>query len=88
MDSDHIEPIVDTKTALHSWRYSHHFTHKADQGKNVIVQCNLCLPKVNLLSTSKTSTSNLKKHLNHSHKTIALAEHCIFLYLYLFIIDT
>ncbi|XP_056436822.1 uncharacterized protein zgc:161969 [Gadus chalcogrammus] len=67
MDTDHTEPVIDTKTALHSWRYGHHFTHKADQGKNVIVQCNLCLPNVNLLSTSKTSTSNLKKHLDRKH---------------------
>ncbi|XP_072299531.1 uncharacterized protein zbedx [Eucyclogobius newberryi] len=57
----------ETKTAINSWRYRHHFTYKADQGKNIIVQCNLCLPKVNLLSTSKTSTSNLKKHLDRTH---------------------
>ncbi|XP_077474228.1 uncharacterized protein zbedx isoform X1 [Stigmatopora argus] len=57
----------ETKSAIHSWRYRHHFTYKADQGKNIIVQCNLCLPRVNLLSTSKTSTSNLKKHLDRTH---------------------
>ncbi|KAK9534995.1 hypothetical protein VZT92_007403 [Zoarces viviparus] len=55
------------KSAMHTWRYRHHFTYKADQGKNIIVQCNLCLPRVNLLSTSKTSTSNLKKHLDRTH---------------------
>ncbi|KAJ0001452.1 hypothetical protein NQD34_006472 [Periophthalmus magnuspinnatus] len=61
------ETTTETKTAINSWRYRHHFTYKADQGKNIIVQCNLCLPKVNLLSTSKTSTSNLKKHLDRTH---------------------
>ncbi|XP_071777334.1 uncharacterized protein zbedx [Centroberyx gerrardi] len=67
MDMDHNETSVETKSAMHTWRYRHHFTYKADQGKNIIVQCNLCLPKVNLLSTSKTSTSNLKKHLDRTH---------------------
>ncbi|KAM4597871.1 uncharacterized protein zbedx [Polymixia lowei] len=67
MDMDHNETSTEIKTAMHTWRYRHHFTYKADQGKNIIVQCNLCLPKVNLLSTSKTSTSNLKKHLDRKH---------------------
>lgn len=60
----------ETKSALTTWRYRHHFTYKADQGKNIIVQCNLCLPRVNLLSTSKTSTSNLKKHLDVSRRGV------------------
>lgn len=67
MDVDHNETSGETKSAMHTWRYRHHFTYKADQGKNIIVQCNLCLPRVNLLSTSKTSTSNLKKHLDVSY---------------------
>ncbi|CAN9505897.1 unnamed protein product [Ophioblennius macclurei] len=67
MDVDHHEPAGETKSAINTWRYRHHFTYKADQGKNIIVQCNLCLPRVNLLSTSKTSTSNLKKHLDRTH---------------------
>ncbi|XP_029945276.1 uncharacterized protein zbedx [Salarias fasciatus] len=67
MDVDHHEPTGETKSAINTWRYRHHFTYKADQGKNIIVQCNLCLPRVNLLSTSKTSTSNLKKHLDRTH---------------------
>ncbi|CAG5897710.1 unnamed protein product [Menidia menidia] len=66
MDVDHHE-TRETKSAINTWRYRHHFTYKADQGKNIIVQCNLCLPRVNLLSTSKTSTSNLKKHLDRTH---------------------
>lgn len=66
MDVEHTEASGETKSAMHTWRYRHHFTYKADQGKNIIVQCNLCLPRVNLLSTSKTSTSNLKKHLDVS----------------------
>ncbi|XP_053708404.1 uncharacterized protein zgc:161969 [Synchiropus splendidus] len=65
MDLD--ETSGECKSAMQSWRYRHHFTYKADQGKNIIVQCNLCLPRVNLLSTSKTSTSNLKKHLDRTH---------------------
>uniref|UniRef100_A0A8C7XJ65 BED-type domain-containing protein n=1 Tax=Oryzias sinensis TaxID=183150 RepID=A0A8C7XJ65_9TELE len=67
MDVDHLESSGETKSAINTWRYRHHFTYKADQGKNIIVQCNLCLPRVNLLSTSKTSTSNLKKHLDRTH---------------------
>ncbi|XP_061568382.1 uncharacterized protein zgc:161969 [Cololabis saira] len=67
MDVDHQETSMETKSAINTWRYRHHFTYKADQGKNIIVQCNLCLPRVNLLSTSKTSTSNLKKHLDRTH---------------------
>ncbi|XP_019745350.1 uncharacterized protein zbedx [Hippocampus comes] len=67
MDTEFNEGCGETKSAIHSWRYRHHFTYKADQGKNIIVQCNLCLPRVNLLSTSKTSTSNLKKHLDRTH---------------------
>ncbi|XP_038125121.1 uncharacterized protein zgc:161969 isoform X1 [Cyprinodon tularosa] len=67
MDGFQQETCGETKSAITSWRYRHHFTYKADQGKNIIVQCNLCLPRVNLLSTSKTSTSNLKKHLDRTH---------------------
>ncbi|XP_072224584.1 uncharacterized protein zbedx [Leuresthes tenuis] len=67
MDVDPHETSGETKSAINTWRYRHHFTYKADQGKNIIVQCNLCLPRVNLLSTSKTSTSNLKKHLDRTH---------------------
>ncbi|XP_061556177.1 uncharacterized protein zgc:161969 isoform X1 [Phycodurus eques] len=67
MDAEFHEGCSESKSAIHSWRYRHHFTYKADQGKNIIVQCNLCLPRVNLLSTSKTSTSNLKKHLDRTH---------------------
>lgn len=66
MDVERSEGGSEPKSAMHTWRYRHHFTYKADQGKNIIVQCNLCLPRVNLLSTSKTSTSNLKKHLDVS----------------------
>lgn len=66
MDVEQSDGGGEPKSAMHTWRYRHHFTYKADQGKNIIVQCNLCLPRVNLLSTSKTSTSNLKKHLDVS----------------------
>ncbi|PWA19238.1 hypothetical protein CCH79_00014600, partial [Gambusia affinis] len=67
MDVEQHDICGETKSAINTWRYRHHFTYKADQGKNIIVQCNLCLPRVNLLSTSKTSTSNLKKHLDRTH---------------------
>lgn len=67
MEVVHNDTSGEAKSAMHTWRYRHHFTYKADQGKNIIVQCNLCLPRVNLLSTSKTSTSNLKKHLDRTH---------------------
>lgn len=76
MDAGLNESGGETKSALNTWRYRHHFTYKADQGKNIIVQCNLCLPRVNLLSTSKTSTSNLKKHLDVSRRKRLFLSRC------------
>lgn len=45
------------------WRFRNAFTFKEEKGKNILVECNLCRPKEKVLSTSKSSTSNLKKHL-------------------------
>lgn len=36
--------------------------YQAEKGNNPTVKCKLCLPTVKLLSSSKDSTSNLKKH--------------------------
>ena len=52
------------RNAFLSWKFKQHFTLKKEKGeRNITVQCNLCLPATNLLSASKDSTSNLKKHL-------------------------
>ncbi|XP_077055327.1 zinc finger BED domain-containing protein 4 isoform X1 [Siphateles boraxobius] len=52
-----------TRTAFDHWMHRHHFTFRDTRGRNITVQCNLCLPKINILSTARDSTSNLKKHL-------------------------
>uniref|UniRef100_A0A8C2A897 Zinc finger BED domain-containing protein 1-like n=1 Tax=Cyprinus carpio TaxID=7962 RepID=A0A8C2A897_CYPCA len=56
-----------SRTAFDHWMHKHHFTFRDKRGRNINVQCNLCLPKINILSTARDSTSNLKKHLeSHS----------------------
>ncbi|XP_060773195.1 uncharacterized protein LOC132883505 [Neoarius graeffei] len=55
------------KNAFNSWKLRHHFIFKEDKGNNTIVQCKLCIPAVKHLSSSKDSTSNLKKHLQRKH---------------------
>lgn len=55
------------KNAFISWKFKQHFTLKKEGERNISVQCNLCLPATNLLSASKDSTSNLKKHLKVSN---------------------
>ena len=55
------------RNAFLSWKFNKHFVLKNEKGgQNITVQCNLCLPATNLLSASKESTSNLKKHLKVS----------------------
>ncbi len=56
------------------WTYAHYFDFVRDKDKkNVIVKCNLCInPRE--LSTSRNSTSNLKKHLERCHATTPLTE--------------
>uniref|UniRef100_A0A9J8C1H8 BED-type domain-containing protein n=1 Tax=Cyprinus carpio carpio TaxID=630221 RepID=A0A9J8C1H8_CYPCA len=63
---------MEGNVAFNHWMYRHHFIFKERHGKNVTVQCNLCLPRINLLSTASDSTSNLKKHLQEQ----ALPEMC------------
>ncbi|XP_035987101.1 uncharacterized protein LOC118560298 [Fundulus heteroclitus] len=56
------------------WTYAHYFEFVRDKDKkNVIVKCNLCV-KPKELSTSRNSTSNLKKHLERCHATTTLSE--------------
>uniref|UniRef100_A0A9J8CTB9 Transposase n=1 Tax=Cyprinus carpio carpio TaxID=630221 RepID=A0A9J8CTB9_CYPCA len=58
------------KNAFISWKFKQHFTLKKEGERNISVQCNLCLPATNLLSASKDSTSNLKKHLKGKHSSV------------------
>ncbi|KAL7371960.1 hypothetical protein ABVT39_007535, partial [Epinephelus coioides] len=44
-----------------------------EKEKNIIVKCNLCAA-LRELSTSKNSTSNLKKHLDRCHANTKLRE--------------
>ncbi|XP_066560504.1 zinc finger BED domain-containing protein 4 [Amia ocellicauda] len=53
--------------AFSSWKFAPLFIFKQEKGKNVTVQCKLCKPLEKFLSTSKSSTSNLKKHLERIH---------------------
>lgn len=51
---------------IFSWKSREHFTYKFIKGRHITVQCEMCLPATELLSASKDSTSNLKKHLEVS----------------------
>ncbi|KAJ7303179.1 hypothetical protein JRQ81_012112, partial [Phrynocephalus forsythii] len=43
------------------------FTFVRQKGKNVVVQCNYCLPAIKHVSSAITSASNVKKHLERAH---------------------
>nr|XP_060616126.1 uncharacterized protein LOC132765880 [Anolis sagrei ordinatus] len=43
------------------------FTYVRQRGKNLVVQCNFCLPAYKTVSAAITSSSNLKKHLERAH---------------------
>ncbi len=54
------------------WTYSHYFQFVKEKDKN-IVKCNLCVtPRV--FSTSRNSTSDLKKHLDRCHTNTKLTD--------------
>ncbi|XP_026069791.1 zinc finger BED domain-containing protein 4-like isoform X2 [Carassius auratus] len=59
-----------SRSAFDHWMHKHHFTFRDTRGRNITVQCNLCLPKINILSTARDSTSNLKKHLERKHSVV------------------
>lgn len=65
--SDFTMETTPQKNVFNAWKFRHLFTFQSMRGKNIVVMCNLCLPKVNLLSTSSMSTSNLNKHLERKH---------------------
>ncbi|KAJ8263797.1 hypothetical protein GJAV_G00141380 [Gymnothorax javanicus] len=52
-----------------AWHLRSLFDYKGERGKNITVQCRLCKPREKFLSTSKSSTSNLKKHLVRKHSS-------------------
>ncbi|KAI2663399.1 Zinc finger BED domain-containing protein 4 [Labeo rohita] len=65
-----------SRSAFDHWMHKHHFTFRDTRGRNITVQCNLCLPKINILSTARDSTSNLKKHLEcHSPSQMRKRQH-------------
>lgn len=68
-DAQHTETFrMNTETvSFDNWQYRQQFTFVKEEGKNITVQCNLCKPKINYLSSSKKSTSNLLKHLRRKH---------------------
>ncbi|KAL1250922.1 hypothetical protein QQF64_018718 [Cirrhinus molitorella] len=55
-----------TKDCIRRPIMSLHF-YLYEKGRNITKQCKLCLPATKLLSASKDSTSNLKKHLERMH---------------------
>ena len=65
------EPTGVPGSTFTGWMYSHYFEFVKEKEKNILVKCKLCRPvpgrKAKELSTSKISTSNLKKHLDTVH---------------------
>lgn len=47
--------------------YDKYFEMQSENGKNILVKCKLCVGNSKPLSTSKISSSNLKKHLKVSN---------------------
>ncbi|XP_076840714.1 zinc finger BED domain-containing protein 4 isoform X1 [Brachyhypopomus gauderio] len=58
------------KIGFFAWRFRRHFTIQEERGNNIYVQCNLCLPTMKVLSTPKSSCSNLKKHMDRKHQAM------------------
>ena len=57
-----------------SWKYAHYFSFlTAKDTKNILVTCHLCGGS-KTLATSKTSNSNLMKHLQKQHASTKLVE--------------
>lgn len=58
-------------TSFQNWKFASKFKIDHEDEKNIYVKCTLCLGN-KILSSSKCSTSNLKKHLSkmHPHKNI------------------
>ena len=54
-----------------SWKYGHYFSLVESKDKNVVVSCKLCAG-AKALSTSKSSNSNLMKHLLKQHASTKL----------------
>lgn len=59
-----------SRSSFDHWMHRYHFTFRETRGRNITVQCNLCLPTIKLLSTAKDTTSNLKKHLERKHSLV------------------
>ena len=49
--------------AFRAWKFAKYFQFQQEKNNNISVLCKLCLPAKKCLSSSKDSTSNLKKHL-------------------------
>lgn len=49
-----------------------YFVCKGNRGNNFLVQCVLCRPSSKLLSVSKTSPSNLKRHIKVCYETFTI----------------
>uniref|UniRef100_A0A8C9X4J4 BED-type domain-containing protein n=1 Tax=Sander lucioperca TaxID=283035 RepID=A0A8C9X4J4_SANLU len=65
--------MTETDSTFARWTFSHYFQFVRDKDKNIIVKCNLCAT-LRELSTSRNSTSNLKKHLDRCHANTKLTE--------------
>uniref|UniRef100_A0A8C9Y9X4 HAT C-terminal dimerisation domain-containing protein n=1 Tax=Sander lucioperca TaxID=283035 RepID=A0A8C9Y9X4_SANLU len=65
--------MTETDPTFARWTFSHYFQFVRDKDKNIIVKCNLCATPREL-STSRNSTSNLKKQLDRCHANTKLTE--------------
>ena len=61
--ADPAAEIVVPQCAFKAWKFAKHFKFQSENKNNISVLCQLCLPVTKSLSTSKDSTSNLRKHL-------------------------
>ncbi|KAJ8352107.1 hypothetical protein SKAU_G00235830 [Synaphobranchus kaupii] len=65
-----MEDDANKSCSFAAWSLKSLFDYKGERGKNITVQCKLCKPREKILSTSKSSTSNLKKHLVRKHSSV------------------
>ncbi|XP_035259012.1 uncharacterized protein zgc:161969 [Anguilla anguilla] len=65
-----METDMNKTCSFAAWSLRSLFDYKGERGKNITVQCKLCKPREKFLSTSKSSTSNLKKHLVRKHSSV------------------
>ncbi|XP_065908790.1 zinc finger BED domain-containing protein 4-like [Dysidea avara] len=64
---------VKKKATFYQWNLRHYFTVVEEGDKNMRVRCKLCAPSNKTLSSARSTTANLRKHLNKVHQTTPLS---------------